>query len=134
RRHAARLGVTIVDHPAPFEAERRIDLAPFGTEVAVALLVFADQLTEPPGPKLGAEGLAVPPREYLQKKQFHGRGRFEKRVAALMPSAGRKVQLSPDIGYPARSNPRFPTGRGGDRLSRRRGNARVAGTADRRKG
>ena len=34
--------IAVVDHPAPLEAERRIDLAALGPVVAVALLVFAD--------------------------------------------------------------------------------------------
>ena len=40
RRHAGRLGIAVIDHPAPLEAERRIDLAPLGAEIAVALLVL----------------------------------------------------------------------------------------------
>src|SRR6202051_3883602 len=71
-RDAGGLGVAVIDHPAPLEAERRIDLAPLGAEIAIALLVLADQFAEPPCPQLGAEGLTIPPRKEFEKKLFHG--------------------------------------------------------------
>ncbi len=43
-----------------------------GAVIAIALLVFADQFAEPPGPQLRAESLPAPPREDFEKKQFHG--------------------------------------------------------------
>src|SRR6202167_3093885 len=72
RRDAGGLGIAVIDHPAPLEAERGVDLAALGAEIAIALLVFADQFAEPPGPQLRPEGLATPPREDFEKKQFHG--------------------------------------------------------------
>ena len=51
--------------------------------VAFAFLVIGEVLAEPPGPQLGAEGLAVPPGKEFEKELFH---------AALMPSAQRNVQ------------------------------------------
>src|SRR5580698_961957 len=63
RRYPRGLGKSIIHHPAPLEAERGIDLAADGAVIAIALLVLADQLAEPPGPQLGPEGLAVPPGE-----------------------------------------------------------------------
>src|SRR6266852_9842800 len=71
RRDAACLGRAVIDHPAPLEVERGIDLAASGPIIAVALFVLADQLAEPPGPQLGAKGLAVPPSEELEKELFH---------------------------------------------------------------
>src|SRR4051794_9980599 len=71
RRNAACLGKPIIDHPAPLEAERRVDLSAAGAVVAVALLVLADQLAVPAGPELGAKGLAIPPGEELEKELFH---------------------------------------------------------------
>src|SRR5690348_12030666 len=71
RRNPRRLGQAVIDHPAPLEAERRIDLAADGAVIAVALLVRADQFAEPPGPQLRAKGLAAPPGEELEKKLFH---------------------------------------------------------------
>src|SRR6266436_10341274 len=71
RRNAAGLGIAVVDHPAPLEAERRIDLAATGAVIAVALFVLAHQFAEPPGPQLRAERLAIPPCEKLEQKLFH---------------------------------------------------------------
>jgi hypothetical protein len=44
---------------------------------------------------LGAEGLAIPPCEEFEKKQFHGAWPVREAREVLMPSAGRIVQLSP---------------------------------------
>src|SRR5207237_3022023 len=93
RRPPRRLGITVIDHPAPLEAERRIDRAALGAEIAVALLVGAHQFTEPPGPQLGAEGLAVPPCEELEQKQFHRPAPVREKVGTLMPLARQIVQL-----------------------------------------
>src|SRR6266480_1944470 len=71
RRDAGRLGQAVINHPAPLEAECRVDLAAAATVIAVALLVLADQFTEPPGPQLRTKGLAVPPRKQLKQKLFH---------------------------------------------------------------
>src|SRR6476469_6140425 len=95
RRHARCFRIAVIDHPAPLEAERRIDLAPPGTEITVALFVHANQFAEPPGPQLRAKSLAVPPCEQFEQKELHRRGRFEGRMAAVMPPAGGIVQLSP---------------------------------------
>src|SRR5882762_6798128 len=94
RRYPGRFGIAVIDHPAPLEAERRIDLAALGAEIAVALLVLAHKFAEPPGPQLRAKGLAVPPCEKLEQKLFHRSwdpGRYGS-VAAVMPPAGRIVQ------------------------------------------
>src|SRR6185437_11172350 len=71
RRNPRRLGIAVIDHPAPLEMQRRVDLPALGAIIAVALLVLADELAEPPGPQLRAEGLAVPPREELEQELFH---------------------------------------------------------------
>src|ERR1700739_3005437 len=70
-RNAACLGKAVIDHPAPFEMQRRIDLAAAGPIVAVALLVLAHQFAEPVGPELGAESLAIPPGEEFEQELFH---------------------------------------------------------------
>src|SRR5258708_4848364 len=49
------LSIAVVDHPAALEAERRIDLAALGAEIAVAELVFPDELAIEAGPHLRAE-------------------------------------------------------------------------------
>jgi hypothetical protein len=56
-------GQTLVDHPPPFEAERRVDSAGFGPVIAIAVFVLAHELAESTGPQLRAKGLAVPPGE-----------------------------------------------------------------------
>src|SRR5947209_2153944 len=56
-------GIIAVDHPAPFEAERWIDLAALGTIIAIAEFILADELAIQRSPHLCAEGLAVPPGE-----------------------------------------------------------------------
>src|SRR5690348_252095 len=63
RRNPACFGGAVIDHPSPLEMQRRIDRTALGAVVTVALLVLAHQLAKPPGPQLGAEGLAVPPGE-----------------------------------------------------------------------
>src|SRR4051794_2424683 len=70
RRYPGRLGIAVIDHPAPLEAEGRIDLAALGAIVGVTLLVLADQFAEPPGPQLRAEGLPAPPCEEFEEKQL----------------------------------------------------------------
>src|SRR5688572_1416961 len=70
RRHARRLGKAVVDDPAPLEAERWVDLAALGSEVAVARLVLAHELAITPGPELRAERLAVPPGEKAREEIF----------------------------------------------------------------
>jgi hypothetical protein len=71
RWHRRRLGLAVVDYPAPLHQQRRIDLAAARAIVAVAELVRPDRLTETPRPELCAEGLAVPPGESAQEKGFH---------------------------------------------------------------
>src|SRR5882757_2219416 len=71
RRHARGLGITVVDHPAPLKAERRVDLAADGAIIAITLLVRADQFAKPPCPQLGAKGLAIPPGKEFEQKLFH---------------------------------------------------------------
>ena len=61
----------VIDHPAPLEAERRIDLAALGPVIAVAELVLADEFAVEPRPQLGAESLAVPPSEHPQQEVLH---------------------------------------------------------------
>src|ERR1700721_2202122 len=93
RRHAGGHGIAVVDHPASLEAERRVDLAPLCTEIAIALFVLANQFAEPPCPELGAESLAIPPREDFEKKLFHGVWPVRETRLVLMPSAGRICQF-----------------------------------------
>src|SRR6202158_4267586 len=71
RRHARGLGDAAIDHPAPLEAEARIDLAAARAVVAVAEFVLADELAVEPSPQLRTEGLAVPPGEKAEPKRFH---------------------------------------------------------------
>src|SRR5882757_6628376 len=72
-RNRGGFGVAVVDHPAPLEAERRIDLTAFGAKILVAELIFADALAIERGPHLRAEGLAVPPGEDSREegREFH---------------------------------------------------------------
>src|SRR6185436_20892406 len=65
------LGIAAVDHPAPLEAERRIDLAALGAVIDVAEFVLADALAIERGPQLRAERLAVPPSEKAQEEGLH---------------------------------------------------------------
>src|SRR5262245_61572932 len=81
-----RLGIAVIDHPAPVKTEHRIDLAALAAVVAIAALVLADELAVERGPDLGAEGLAVPPGEDAQKECFDRHG------ASLMPPRGCRVQ------------------------------------------
>src|SRR6185295_7108500 len=46
------LGIAVVDHPAPLEVQHRIDLAAFGTVIAVAELILADEFAVQPRPEL----------------------------------------------------------------------------------
>src|SRR5262245_32125918 len=71
RRNARGFGIAVIDHPAPFEAQRRVDRPALGAVVAVALIVGADQFAEAPGPQLRAKSLAAPPGEEFQQKLFH---------------------------------------------------------------
>src|SRR4029077_17814241 len=71
RWHPRRLRIVPIGHPAPLEAEPRIDLATSGAEVPVAELVIADMLAVEPSPYLRAESLAVPPSEEAQQEGFH---------------------------------------------------------------
>src|SRR5690348_14638179 len=71
RRHGRRLGIASVDHPAPLDMQRRINLTTARSVVAVAEFVFADGLAIHPGPELGAEGLRIPPGEDLEQETFH---------------------------------------------------------------
>src|SRR6202000_1065084 len=94
-RHTSGLGIAVVDHPAPFEAKRGVDLAPPGAEIAIALFVLADQFAAPPCPELCGESLATPPREDFEEKLFHEVWPVREAREVLMPSAARIVQLSP---------------------------------------
>src|SRR5581483_7103955 len=71
RRHHGSLGDAGVDHPASLKPERRIDLAALGAVVAVAEFVLADEFAVKARPKLGAEGLAVPPGKKAKQKGLH---------------------------------------------------------------
>src|SRR5205823_11431989 len=95
-RHPAGFGIAVVDHPATLETEGRVDLAAVGAVVAVALLVYADQFAEAPRPQLRAERLAIPPGEEFEQKLFH-KARPVREALALMPSARRIVQISPEV-------------------------------------
>src|SRR5262249_6740132 len=90
RRNHRGFGVTIVDHPAPLEVERRIDLAALGAVIAVAELILADELAIERGPHLRAEGLAIPPGEEAREE---GRD-FHRRSLRTACSCGRSCQLS----------------------------------------
>src|SRR6476620_11180982 len=70
-RYTRRLGITVIDHPAALEAERRVYLAAARAIIAIALLVLSDQFAEPPRPQLRAERLAIPPGEEFEQKLFH---------------------------------------------------------------
>ena len=63
RRHSRWLCNTGIDDPAPFEVQRRVDLAALGSIIPVAEVVLPDRLAMQRGPQLGAEGLAIPPCE-----------------------------------------------------------------------
>src|SRR6185369_2954556 len=65
------LGVVAIDHPAALEEKRRIDLAALGAVVAIAELVLADELAIERGPRLRAEGLAIPPGEEAQEERLN---------------------------------------------------------------
>src|SRR5712692_5747433 len=80
RRHARGFGEAVIDHPAPLEAQARIDLAATRAVVAVAEFVLADELAVEPGPQLRAEGLAVPPSKEFEKEIFH----HDARASALL--------------------------------------------------
>src|SRR5262249_30308955 len=84
RRHARSLGIAVVDHPAPLEAERLVDLAAARAVVAVSVFVLADELALEPRPPLRAGPLAVPPGEEAQPQGFHGgwRGRSLRSAAS----------------------------------------------------
>src|SRR5712691_10784960 len=88
RRDGRGFGGAVVGHPAPLEAERRIDLAALGAVIAVGELVLADELAIERGPKLRAKSLTVPPGEKAQEKGFHrSRGRLVAQLA-FMPAPG----------------------------------------------
>src|SRR6185369_8279437 len=76
------LGIAVVDHPAPLEPERLVDLAALGAVVRIAVLVRPHVLAIEPGPQLGAERLPVPPGEEAQEECLHG---------VVMPSEARRV-------------------------------------------
>src|SRR5207237_9028777 len=98
RRHHRRLGETFIDHPAPLHVERGVDLAVARAVVAVAELVAADLFAIKPRPELRAEGLAVPPGEEAQEKNFHRRMFGECRRLA-----GCRVHASPTTRCPENS-------------------------------
>ena len=58
----------VVDHPAPLEAQRRIDLAAARAVIGVAELVVADQLAVAAGVEQRVERRAVPPGEESQEE------------------------------------------------------------------
>ena len=97
RRYLGRLGIAVIDHPAPLEAERRVDLAALGAIVGVALLVVTDQFAEPPRPQLCAKGLAAPPCKKFQQKQLHEDSAGWRARTVLMPLAGQIVQTGAGI-------------------------------------
>src|SRR5262245_2452216 len=84
RRHARGLGVAVIDHPAPLEAKRLVDLAAARAVVVVAVFVLADEFAIEPRPQLRAERLTVPPGEEAQQQGFHGgsRGRSLRSAAS----------------------------------------------------
>src|SRR6478752_1421122 len=73
RRNAAGFRRAIVDHPAPLEAKRRVDLPAARPVIAVTLAVLADQFAKSRGPKLRTEGLAIPPGKEFEEKLLHCR-------------------------------------------------------------
>src|SRR5262245_40024464 len=81
-RHGGRFRIAVIDHPAPLEPERLVDLAVAGPIVPVSELVLTDELAVHPGPELGPESLRIPPREQLEQETFHRR-------CALKPVATR---------------------------------------------
>src|SRR3546814_6183948 len=67
RRDGRGLGVTVVDHPAARNAKGRVR----PLVIDIAELVLADLLAEAPGKEAGADGLSIPPGEYLREEIFH---------------------------------------------------------------
>src|ERR1700756_448725 len=102
-RNAGRFGEPVIDHPAPLEVQRRVDLAAFGAVIAIALRVLPDQLAEPVGPELRAKGLAVPPGEELQEKLLHAACRLMLRFTGRDAIGPRKCPARRDSR--AQSNP-----------------------------
>src|SRR5258707_3519255 len=65
------LSQTFVDHPAPLEAERRIDSTSLRPVVAIAVFVFAHELAVARGPHQRIEGRAIPPRKKAEQEFLH---------------------------------------------------------------
>ena len=106
-----------IDHPAPLEAERRVDLAADRAVIGVAELVVAHDLAEAAGPEAGVHGRAGPPgreaeESRLERDAVFGRGRIGQRAARCrMRCAGHRAPASgvkagaatrPSQGYGAR--------------------------------
>ena len=83
-RHPARLGLAVVDHPAP--------AAVGGLVVDVALGVLADAPALAPGVELRAQGVAVPPGEDLGQEAHRSAFR---RAPPVMAHPGAGVQRRP---------------------------------------
>jgi len=70
RRRRRGFGDAVIDHPAPLEAERRIDRSAARAVVGVAELIVTDEFALTPRIEERVEGRAVPPREEPQEKVF----------------------------------------------------------------
>lgn len=101
-RHAASVGIPLVNDPAPLKTKGWIDGTAAGAIVAATLLVLSDQLSKPPGPELCSEGLSIPPGEEFEEELFHmTKALRERRFDVIMegncPVEGR--QLSPVMSW-----------------------------------
>src|SRR5271165_997896 len=70
RRGHRGFGDAIIDHPAPLEAERRIDRSAARAVIGVAELIVTDEFALTPRIEERVEGRAVPPGEEPQEKVF----------------------------------------------------------------
>src|SRR6476620_7350335 len=102
-RNARGFDGAIVDHPAPLEPERRIDLATLGAVVAVAELVLANELAVKGGRQQRAEGRPVPPGEEAQEKRFHQLANGSPEGGAFMPPSMHEVQAAGPVACRARA-------------------------------
>src|SRR5262245_64468708 len=103
RRHAGGFCVAIVDHPAPFETERGVNLAAATAIIPIAKFVFADELAIHPGPELGPECLRIPPGEEFEQEIFHCRQqtRLERGPFATSARPSPAHQICPQPLFPS---------------------------------
>src|SRR4051812_16190767 len=110
------LRVAVVDHPAPLEAKRGIDLAALGAVINVSEFILAHDLAVERRPDLRAEGLAIPPGEDAREEGFDFHGSPQGMEAcSFMPAPPSPVQrLAPLVcAQPSNALP-LPCGRATD--------------------